>query len=356
MTASPRRKLTFAFPGALETKTGGYGYDRRVIAGLLELGWDVELLPLGAGFPFPDEESLTGAERLLSALPDGACVLVDGLAFGVLDAWAARDAQRLEIIALVHHPLALETGLDGNQRRRLEAQEHRALSQVAGVIVTSPMTARELTENYSVPASLITVAIPGTDPAPAARNSNAVPRILSIGSLTARKGHDVLLAALKQIEDLPWSATIVGSTAFDPHTSAYLQSLVEELGLQHRVVLTGEVEDATALLATADIFALASRYEGYGMVFAEALAHGLPIVACHAGAVPDVVPEDAGLLVAVDDAGGFAGALRTLLGSPEIRRSYADASRRHGRALPGWDVTARIIAECLEAQFKQRRS
>ncbi len=343
------RHVTFAFPGDLALNTGGYAYDRRVIAGLADRNWSVACLPLGEGFPFPTPEVKEEAERRLSQLPDGGLLVVDGLAFGVLDRWAEREARRLRIVALVHHPLALETGLDTGQQRRFEDSERRALSFARRVIVTSAMTARALAAHYDVRPDRLVVAVPGTDPARMATCEGDPAHILSIGTLTPRKGHDVLVAALKEIEDLPWRATIVGSHGLDPQTAAALEKQVERLGLAERISLAGESEDTRALLADADVFALASRFEGYGMVFAEALSQGLPIVACRAGAVPEVVPEDAGMLVPVDDVRAFARALRSLVADKSLRRTKAAAARRAGASLPGWEVTVGIIAQALEA-------
>ena len=88
------------------------------------------------------------------------------------------------------------------------------------------------------------------------------------------------------------------------------------------------------LYAEADIFALASRYEGYGMAYAEAIAHGVPVVGTNAGAIPGTVPPDAGLLVAPDDVTAFASALRRLIGDADERRRFADAARSCGGAAP----------------------
>ena len=345
-----KRKVTFAYPGDLSLKTGGYGYDREVIAGLRELGWSVEPLPLGDGFPMPSELARLEAERRLSSLPDGALVMVDGLAFGVLESWVAHEAARLNIIALVHHPLALETGLDANAQTRLRESERKALSFARHIIVTSPMTARELIANFEVLELDITVALPGTKPAAFAACLGDPRHIVSIGTLTPRKAHHVLIDALKQIEDLAWRATIVGSKRFDLQTAEALEQQVDALGLRDRIVLAGERDDARELLAEADIFALASRYEGYGMVFAEALSQGLPIVACNAGAIPDVVPQDAGFLVPVDDTQAFASALRQLLEDKALHNGMAEASRRAGERLPGWEKTAQVISAALEGQ------
>nr|WP_280517738.1 glycosyltransferase [Falsirhodobacter halotolerans] len=319
-------------------RTGGYGYDRRVVAGLRDLGWTVDLLPLGAGFPYPRD--LAAAERALSGVPDGTTVLIDGLAFGVLDAWAARDAARLRLFALVHHPLALEDGADP----ALEMSERAALRHARGVIVTSPATARDVSRMFGVEDAL--VAIPGTDPAPLALGQGDPPHILSIGTLIRRKGHDVLIDALAQLADLPWRATIIGA-ALDPAVADDLHHRIRQAGLAARIDLAGGVEDTRAALATADIFALASRFEGYGMVFAEAMSQGLPIVACHAGAVPDVVPDTAGHLVPPDDPHAFAAALRALLADSARRRAYAAGSAAAGACLPGWSDTAARIAHFI---------
>lgn len=342
------RSLVFAYPGDLSLKTGGYGYDRKVIGGLKAIGWEVELLGLGDGFPAPSDTTLDHASSALSALPDGSLVVIDGLAFGVLEGFALKEAERLRIVALVHHPLALETGLSDEEQRRYRASERKALSAARHVIVTSPMTARELVANYNVDASDITVALPGTEKASTVPSQSSVPNILSVGTLSRRKGHDVLLSALKQAEDLPWTATIVGSKTLDPATSNAIADQVDRLELGQRVKLAGEVDEPRTYFARADIFALASRYEGYGMVFAEALSHGLPIVACHAGAVPEVVPEEAGFLVPVDDVDAFSAALRRLLNDPEERSAKAEGARRAGATLPDWAETAKIISNALD--------
>ncbi|TPW27803.1 glycosyltransferase family 4 protein [Martelella alba] len=340
--------LYFAYPGELTAKTGGYGYDRRLIAGLEALGWQVHRVALGAGFPAPDNAVREEAACLLSSLPDGALVIVDGLAFGVMDDWAASEASRLRIVALVHHPLALETGLGRCEQVELGQSESMALRSACGVIATSPSTARLLAADYGVPAEKIAVALPGTDPVDIVTGSTMPPQILSVGTLTPRKGHDVLIAALKAVEDLAWTATIVGSDVFDSRTAAALRRQVEIAGLGHRIELTGAVEALEPHWRKAQIFALASRHEGYGMAFAEALAHGLPIIGCAAGAVPELVAKPAGILVPADDVAAFAVSLRQLLENAAAREAMAAAARKAGQALPCWHETAMIVSDVLE--------
>lgn len=345
------RRLVFAYPGDLQTRTGGYGYDRRVIKALGDLGWLVESVSLGDAFPGSDPAAIEAAGARLSQLADGDLVLVDGLAFAVMEDWAAREAARLKIIALVHHPLALETGLDDSRRTELAGREKAALAQARAVIVTSHHTAAGLVANYAVPAGKIAVAVPGVDrpPGVSKQHENETPIILSIGTLTRRKGHDVLLAALARLKDLSWTCRIVGSTKLDPDVAAEIERQITDMQLEDRVALVGQVEDTRPELEQADIFALASRYEGYGMVFAEALVYGLPVVGCAAGAVPDVVPPDAGFLVPVDDPDTLAAALRRLLLERDTRAAMAHAALQAGQQLPSWRQAAEIISDALEA-------
>ncbi|THV21041.1 glycosyltransferase family 4 protein [Peteryoungia ipomoeae] len=342
------RRLTFAYPGDLNLKTGGYAYDRELIAGLRALGWEIDLLALGDGFPSPSGETLRLAEEKLSSVSDGELLVIDGLAFGVLDGWAVANHDRLGIIALVHHPLALETGIAGDARDALLASERDALAVARHVVVTSNATAREVATLFGVDPTRITTALPGTKNGRPSTSNGIVPHILAVGTLIERKGHDILVDALKSIEHLEWRTSIVGSRTLDPVTSLSLEKRIAEHDLQSRITLCGEVEDTRSLMADADIFALASRYEGYGMVFAEALAQGLPIVACRAGAIPEVVPEEAGFLVAVDDVTAFAQALETLILDPKMRALKAEGSARAGQKLPGWEETAQAVSKLLE--------
>ena len=163
-----RRSVYVAIPGDLQARTGGYGYDRRIIAGLRGLGWAVEVRRLDDSFPMPTAAARAQAAQVLAAAPDGATVLVDGLALGAMPDEAEREAGRLRLVALVHHPLAAETGLDPALARALEISERRALAAVGAVVVTSRATAARLAD-YGVAANRITVVEPGTDPAPLAR-------------------------------------------------------------------------------------------------------------------------------------------------------------------------------------------
>lgn len=346
------KRLVFAIPGDIETRSGGYGYDRRIMAELRTLGWQVEHLQLPAGFPVPNEGELAETARQLAGLQDGTLVLIDGLAFGCIPQIVAAEGKRLTLVALVHHPLALETGISAELSNQLRASETEALESASGIVVTSPATAKTLVGEFSVAADGIHVAVPGTDPAPPARGSEAEgkgPMIVAVGSLTPRKDHALLIAALGRLTDYPWQCRIIGSETMDPATAQSLQEQIAKGGLADRITLTGAISELSPEYDRADVFALASRYEGYGMAFAEAMARGLPIVACRGGAIPDVVPEIAGILVEPGDLDGFSDALAVMIRAPAERRRYAAGSREAGLAFPDWPATTAGLSAYLEA-------
>ncbi len=346
------RRLVFAIPGDIETPSGGYGYDRRLIAELRKLGHKVEHLALPGGFPQPSPKDLEETEAAFSAIADGTVVLVDGLAFGAMPQTAETAARRLPIAALVHHPLFLETGLDPATRDRLRASEREALRSAAAVIVTSPATAETVTSAFAIPDERLAVAVPGTDKPERTASSDAprldkLPLILSIGTLIPRKDHATMVAALARVADLPWRCRIVGSKTADPETAGALDREIAASGLSGRIELAGAMASVDGEYSGADLFVLASRYEGYGMVFAESLAHGLPIVSCAEGAPRDLIPIDAGRRFEPGDVEGLASALRELLVDEAARGRAALAAQAAGKGLPGWDDTARTVAGVL---------
>ncbi|MDQ0512971.1 glycosyltransferase family 4 protein [Ancylobacter amanitiformis] len=351
--------FAFAIPGALDLPTGGYAYDRRVIAECRRAGHAVTHLALPGGFPFPSSAELHRSAQMLAAVPDGQPVLIDGLAMGALPADLLRGL-RHPIAALVHHPLALEAGLGEGQRAALHISERRALALASAVIATSPATARLLAQDYGVAPDRLTVARPGTDPAPRARGTfshetfsrgtGRPVRLLSVGAVIPRKAHGVLVDALARLAMRDWTCHIVGATDRDAIETHAVQARIAAHGLGGRITLTGSIPpDALAgQFDAADIFVSASLFEGYGMGLSEALARGLPIVASRAGAIPDTVPAAAGLLVPPGDTEGLAGALGALLDAPERRRQMAESAWSHAQALPRWPQTAAIILATLQ--------
>jgi glycosyltransferase involved in cell wall biosynthesis len=340
--------FVFAFPGDLDTPTGGYIYDRRMIAELRELGWRPEVLGLGDGFPRPDALTLAAAGARLADVPKGRPIVIDGLAFGVMAAAAASLRGSHPLIALVHHPLALETGVSQRDAEALRASERAALACTRAVVVTSPTTARTLAADYGVPAERITVAPPGTDrPAVRRRNETGSVALIAVGAVVPRKGYDLLVEALAGLIDLPWTLTIVGDCVRSPETFEQLKENIAHHRLTPRVTIAGAVPEARLadLYASSDLFVLPSRHEGFGMAYAEAIAHGLPVIGTTAGAIPETVGQ-AGVLVPPDNVPALAAALRTLIESRAAREKLAAAAR--AAELPTWRGSAELFSRAIE--------
>lgn len=342
-------------PGRLQTRTGGYEYDRRMIAGLRERGWRVEARELDASFPHPTPAARHHAAGQLAMIPDGATVLIDGLALGSLPAEVEREASRLKIVALVHLPLAAEVGLDRELAARLEASERRALAAAVLVVVTGRSTIDRLSL-YGVAFDRIALVEPGTDRAPLARGSRGGPvHLLSVAAITAGKGHEILARALEAVSNRDWHLTCAGSLDRDPSTVERLRARLRSSRLDGRVSLAGEL-DADALEVcynSADVFVLATLHETYCMAVAEALAHGLPIVSTTTGAIPDLVgagrngEESAGLLVPPGNVAAMAAALATLVGDARVREQLAEGARQVRDRLPSWDTAIDKMAAAL---------
>jgi len=252
---------------------------------------------------------------------------------------------------LVHHPLALEYGLSASQADVLRRSEQAALAAAREVVVTSPATAKLVAADYGVPMGRITVARPGSVPAPRSTGSQSgLPHLLSVGSVVPRKGFDVLVAALAGIAELPWRLTIAGDLTRDPNEAARLQASIFRHQLAGRIETLGAVspERLAALYDEADLFVLASRFEGYGMAYVEALSRGLPVIGTTAGAIPDTVPDQAGVLVPPGDVSALAEALRSVVADADLRRRLSDAASEAARLLPSWRQSGAIFAATLE--------
>jgi glycosyltransferase involved in cell wall biosynthesis len=352
MAAAPACVLLV--PGDLRTPTGGYGYDRRLAESLAAMGWAVSVLRIDGTWPWPTEATRAEARERIAALPDGACVVADGLAFGVLADVVAPHAQRLHWVALVHHPLHLETGLDAPRAQALREQEAAALALAQRVIVTSARTVADV-QALGVPRERVGVVEPGTDPvAPAPRRTVSEGegegvQLLCVATLVPRKDHALLLRVLATLTALDWTLHCVGSPTRDPALAQQLMASTASGPLAGRVHWHGELADAAlqARYAAADVFVLASRHEGFGMVINEALVHGLPIVASRGGALADTVPGSAGLRVPVGDEAAWRAGLTAVITDSALRARLADGARAAAARLPSWAEQAARLADAI---------
>ncbi|WP_336921336.1 glycosyltransferase family 4 protein [Aquipuribacter sp. SD81] len=355
---SGREPLTLLVPGDVDRPTGGNVWDRCVRDALVAAGVDVRWRPVRAGWPVPPDGP-DALEHALGEVPDGGAVLVDGL---LLCAWpdvARRHAGRVRLSVVVHLPLALESGLDLAEAERLATAEEQVLHAVAlsgAVLTTSRWCAVRVRGGLDGVQPV--VAVPGTTRAPTASpvRDSGFARLLGVGSLTSRKGHDVLLEALGDVGD-GWQLRLVGP-APDPAHAAALRTRAADLARSGVVVeLPGPAEGAALEehYGWADLLVVPSRQETYGMVVGEALVRGLPcLVTAGTGlveALGTVGGATPGLVVPPEDPAALAEALRRWREGPDLRARLRALARDRGDALArhGWDACADVVRRAVLA-------
>jgi glycosyltransferase involved in cell wall biosynthesis len=341
--------ISLIVPAPFATISGGYEYDRRMVAGLREAGHTVDVLELDGVFPRANDCARDAACRALDRLPSGTRCLIDGLALpafvGLDDAIAVQGA-----VGLIHHPTMLETGLDAAHRAELHAIERRLMGRLRRIIVTSEATGESLVQMLGVDPTVVAIVVPGTDDMPRSTGSaGPTCEILAVGTLIPRKGHDVLLRALTRLPDLDWHLTIAGDAEADPVHARGLHALAEELGISQHVHFAGGVpRDAMEpLWQQADLFALATHHEGYGMAIAEALKRGLPVAITAGGAAAALVGPEAGVVCQPGETDQLSKALRRLIFSKDLRHDMADVAWQTGQTLPSWKAQIERFAAAI---------
>jgi glycosyltransferase involved in cell wall biosynthesis len=331
--------------------SGGNVYDRHLCRGLDSLGWSVHEHAVPGCWPRPGRASYAALAGVVSRIPDGAVVLLDGLVASTAPDVLVPHASRLRLVVLVHMPLGDRPAADVGDARAWEAA---VLSAAAAVVTTSAWTRRRLLELYALPPGRVHVAEPAVDAADLVPGTAAGGALLCVAAVIADKGHDVLLAALATTRDLSWQCVCVGSLERDPAFVAGLRRRSLDGGLDDRVCFRGPLTgaDLDRAYAAADLLVLASRGETYGMVVSEALARGLPVVATEVGGLTEALGHAAdgtrpGLLVPPGDPAALGASLRSWLGDAELRARLRRAARERRESLCGWSTTASVLAGVL---------
>ena len=343
MTSAPGGVIHFIVPAGFDDPakaTGGNVFDRRVRDELMVIGCDVQTASV-------DPEVPADAEGALSALPDGALVLIDGLVAGRASHAIEAESSRLRVVLLAHMvSAAFEDSAAGWQQG-----EERALRSARLVIATSEWTRSELIARGVASPERIAVATPGSDVAPAAPGTAGGRSLLCVGVIAAHKGQDVLIEALAALDaDATWTCTLAGSVDAQPDYAHRIQALAEDAGIDDRVTMTGALPAAELDQAyqRADLVVAPSRVESYGMAIADALRRGIPVLATSVGGIPQVVGSSgAAVLVPPDRPEALRDALRRWMSEPGLRdrlKTAARGARMHG---PRWSDTAEVVARAL---------
>lgn len=333
--------LAFLVPGRLDQLTGGYLYDRHVVDGLRARGRAVDVVELPGRYPDVDADTRHAAANALAGTTDGSTVVIDGLALpGLADALPAH-ASRLKLVGFIHHPLSLETGLSPASAQHYAQLESELWPLLKGAICPSEHTSQAVRAS-GLPPDHVAVVSPGTARPSYFRlpKGEGPVQLLAVGTITPRKGHLLLVDALASLRDLPWQLTCIGSLDRDPAAAFALRQRIAQHGLGDRITLLGEQspDQLAQAYQHAHVFVLPSYHEGYGMVFAEALAHGLPVISTTAGAIDSTVPAHASLLVPPGDEAALREALQQMVMDDALRARLTAGAVEVADTLPDWDT------------------
>ena len=331
--------------------SGGNTYDRRICAELAALDWLVREHAVTGGWPLP-EAGRDAVAEVITRIPDGSLVLVDGLVATAAPGVLIAAAGRLRLVVLVHMPIG--DAPHGHEVIGSRENERAVLTTATAIVATSRWSRDRLVRAYGLDPYRVHVAEPGTDARGVAGGTQTGGQLLCVATVAPHKGHDILLTALAGIADLPWRCACVGPLDRNPRFVAGLRRAANERGLSDRLCFTGARvgADLDAAYAGADLLVLASRGEAYGMVVTEALAHGLPVVATAVGGVPEALGrtndgQRPGLLVPAGDHRALAAALRRWLQDAELRDQLRKAALERRGELTSWPVAAAKVAGVL---------
>jgi glycosyltransferase involved in cell wall biosynthesis len=356
--------------GSLDTPTGGYFYDRRLLEYLQSRGDQIRVvsLPLRT-YPrhLADNFSLSLARRLAGDCFD--ILLQDELnhpSLVVLNRWLKARAD-YPIVALVHLLRSSERR-SSPLRHAYRAVERWYLATVDAAVFNCETT-RDAVEGLLGRCVPGVVAYPGCDHLGAQISEAEIAararvmgplRILSIANVVPGKGLHVLVAALARLPRESWRLTVAGSLTMDRTYVDRLRNLIGRLDLDANVDLLGAAphQRIADLLAKSHLLALPSSYEALGIAYLEAMRFGLPVIATSAGGAREVVDEGReGLFVAPGDVDTLSGHLRALVADRELLLRMGLAARRRAARHPTWDQSFERARDllCTLVASQQRR-
>jgi glycosyltransferase involved in cell wall biosynthesis len=347
-------RVAFVTVGNTSRLTGGYLYHARVFAGLREEGIQVEAFVASGASPI--EQAVVASRFGFRLNPqDFDMLLVDALALVVCAPWLDRWRALRPVVAMVHELPSIAASTDRNPKLEEPLMRADRLIAVSG-------HGRSVLQSRGVPTSSISVVPPGCDRlsppdagAETAVSNDVAARVLCVAQWIPRKGILDLVRAWAAHERAGATLELIGEMDADTDYAASVHAAIADVD-DASIAVSGPVDNATlgAAYAAADLFALPSRYEGYGIVYAEALTYGLPILACDVGPVPELVGGDAALLVTPGDIEALSEALDLLLSDPALRSRMSAAARRRANRLPRWQDTVTTFRRVLEEVLRLR--
>jgi glycosyltransferase involved in cell wall biosynthesis len=365
-------KIGLIIYGTLDTLSGGYLYDRQLVAYLRAAGCQVDILSLpwrNYLAHLGDNHRLTWARHIADERYD--LLLQDELNHPSLFLLNSRlhSLAACPIISIVHHLRSAEDHPAIPQTIYRMVERHY-LQSVDGFIFNSKTTSRIVHQmiGHTMPHVIAYPAADHRKPPPydivmttlSERLQQCEPlQLLFVGNLMARKRLHTVLKALARLTASDWHLHIVGSEEVDTTYSTAMHDLSRTLAITPRLTWHGRISDQKLmyLYSTSDALVMPS-YEGFGIVYLEAMSYGLPVLAANTGAAPEIVyPGQNGYLVAIDDDQTLAKYLDTLQRNRVHLATLAYHARRRYEEHPTWSTSmARVYRWLREIHDAQRDS
>lgn len=351
-------RVALVIYGSLDTLSGGYLYDRMLLRALQRRGHTVDVLSLPwRTYAAHLADNLRPARRRMVRDLRADLLLEDELNHPSLAAMPKPAG--VPVVSIVHHLRSSEDH-PALLRPLYRRVERRYLRRVDGCIYNSATTRASVARLLGGNAPPGVVAFPAGDHLPAvafeslhespARAPAPPLRLLCTGNLIPRKNLHTLLAALARTAPAACTLDVAGSLTADPAYVAAIRAQIDRLGLHSRVRLHGTLSDAALarLYAASHAFALPS-YEGFGIVYLEAMRHGLPVIASRAGAAREIVTHGVdGFLVDPADPAALAAHLDAWAADPALLARMGAAARARFAHHPTWDETFTAAIDWLE--------
>jgi glycosyltransferase involved in cell wall biosynthesis len=344
----------------LRRLTGGILYDRMIGERFREKGWDVkyfdiESMPRFMKFlKFPSKGFLQrrsdSFDILLTDL--GNSTIVMGF-----QKWASRRGMLTAMIC--HH---FRSGLEKTALRRLLYRfSEKSVVRSADLLIANSMLTMDTLLSMGRKRQDMVLAPPGLQYSVAeSRSVDGKPsEILAVCSIEPRKGILEMIRALHSSGLDGARLTIVGELDGGSVYARRVAGLIEDLQMESRVRLSGKLDDQALKEAyeKADVFMLLSKWEGYGMSIAEAMAHGLPVLTTNAGAIPQLVKHGvSGLMVDPHDWPKAGEYLKALFGDRDLRARLSRSALESAVSFPTWDDTTEAVFEAVRARYDSSRN
>lgn len=339
-------RLALVAYGSLSERSGGFRYDRKLVEHLRERGHEVRVV----GLLWENYGRCllhNGSRRLRWQLAGFDALLEDQLCHPSL-VWTNRSIDA-PILSVVHHLRSSESRAAW-RNRVYRAVERRYFRGVDGAICNSETTRRSVLDLCHLPT---TVAYPPGDrftpPSPPRREFEGSLRLVFLGNIVPRKGLHVLLSGLSRVTG-DWRLTVVGASA-DAAYVKRVRALRDELRLGEKVSFAGRLPDEAVAghLAWSHVLAVPSLYEGFGLVYLEGMAFGLPAIATTAGGASEVVTDgEDGFVLPPDDPDAIAEAVRVLRDDRDALQRMSRAARNRYEGHPGWNDATNAAERLLD--------